>query len=69
MDCVWVQAIERAGRTRYALDVHLVNPAPDWRRRGRSSWVGYALEANEPLAGGGETPLSALDVLQPPGAP
>jgi hypothetical protein len=43
MNCVWVKAIERAERTPYADELHLLSPAVDWRLEGKASWVTYSL--------------------------
>ena len=63
-DCVWVKAIERAGRTRYGDEIHDLNPTLDWRLERTSSWVTFALELDRPPSTVHASPLSAIDVVE-----
>ncbi len=63
MDCVWIKAVERAARTRYAEEIHRLNPALDWRLEGMSSWVTFALELDRGISGEHSDRQSASDVL------
>jgi hypothetical protein len=65
MDCVWVKAVERVARTRYAEEIHRLNPALDWRLEGMSSWVTFALERDRLASQEHGGRQSATDVVGP----
>jgi len=64
MDCVWVKAVERAGRTPYAAEIYRLNPPVDWRLEGMASWVTFATGRDQVSTGSEITVRYGSEILE-----
>lgn len=63
MDCVWLQALERLGKTPYGPEALRLNPPVDWQLEQMASWVTLALGRDQISTGSDEEPRYASEVI------
>lgn len=63
MNCIWVEAVARAAKTSYRLEIGMLNPPVDWQLQNTSSWVTFAIGRDQVVSGSGSGPHRASEVI------